>query len=211
MNIHTNTLGGEVSKSAGVSHETPTRQRGFQEIGTTTMRRWSSVVLWALQRNWTHCSLVRKPLSRNESHNGSWGLSALDDNVLAIEGFVVVIEDFLHEFDEVIQSEEVAILSVAFHPRRAVRQCLTFRQGRRLAEVYNPHTGLTCVVMHEQQWTSNHLKDQGGKGLWSTVILITWSMLQARYRSSWFSTPTSALQVHEMAHRAIHSCGKQQL
>ena len=76
-----------------------------------------------------------------------------------------VYEELLENSDEVVQTNQVAVLMVAFPPGGPVVQLHAFGQWRSLAEIYHPDVGLVKLVMHEKQRTANHLQRQqeGGK------------------------------------------------
>lgn len=58
---------------------------------------------------------------------------------------------------EVVQSPQVAVLPVAFHPGRPVVQSLRLWQRDRLPKVDHPHSGLPGGVVHEEQGAAHDL------------------------------------------------------
>lgn len=66
---------------------------------------------------------------------------------------------------EVVKAIEVAVLTVALHPRDTVVQDLAFRQRGGFAKVYHPHFRPFVLVMDKKQRAANHLNMSGaGKG-----------------------------------------------
>lgn len=64
---------------------------------------------------------------------------------------------------EVVQSPQVAVLSVALHPCSPVVQSLRLWQGDRLPKVNHPHSGLPGGVVHKQQGAAHHLQPTHGQ------------------------------------------------
>lgn len=64
----------------------------------------------------------------------------------------------LKEADQIVQTPEVAILTVALSPRQPVTKRLVVRQGYCLAEVNHPDLGQAGVVMHEEKGTAYYLQ-----------------------------------------------------
>lgn len=64
----------------------------------------------------------------------------------------------LKEADQIVQTPEVAVLTVALSPRQSVTEHLVVRQGHCLAEVNHPYLGQAGVVMHKEKGTSHYLQ-----------------------------------------------------
>lgn len=64
----------------------------------------------------------------------------------------------LKEADQIVQTPEVAIFTVALSPRQPVTEHLVVRQGHCLAEVNHPNLGQAGVVMHKEQGTAHYLQ-----------------------------------------------------
>lgn len=64
----------------------------------------------------------------------------------------------LKEADQIVQTPEVAILTVALGPRQPVTERLVVRQGHCLAEVNHPDLGQAAVVMHKEKRTAHYLQ-----------------------------------------------------
>lgn len=56
-----------------------------------------------------------------------------------------------------VKAIEVAVLTVALHPRRTVVQDLAFRQRCGFAKVYHPHFCPFVLVMDKKDRAANHL------------------------------------------------------
>ena len=59
---------------------------------------------------------------------------------------------------QAIESDQVAVLPVAFYPGGPVVELLPLRKGRGLPKVNHPDFGPPLTVMHKQQGTANHLE-----------------------------------------------------
>ena len=64
----------------------------------------------------------------------------------------------LKEADQIVQTPEVAILTVALSPRQPMTECLVVRQGHCLAEVNHPDLGQAGGVMHKEKGTAYYLQ-----------------------------------------------------
>lgn len=71
----------------------------------------------------------------------------------------------LKEADQIVQTPEVAILTVALSPRQPVTECLVVRQGHCLAEVNHPDLGQASVVMHKEKGTAHYLQQSERKAV----------------------------------------------
>ena len=66
----------------------------------------------------------------------------------------------LKEADQIVQTPEVAVLTVALCPRQPVTEHLVVRQGHCLAEVNHPDLGQASVVMHNEKGTAHYLQQR---------------------------------------------------
>lgn len=63
----------------------------------------------------------------------------------------------LKEVDQIVQTPEVAILTVALGPGQPVTERLVVRQGHCLAEVNHPDLGQAGVVVYKEKGAAHHL------------------------------------------------------
>ena len=59
--------------------------------------------------------------------------------------------------NEIVQPQQVAVLSVALLPGPPVVQGLAVGEGRGLAEVDEPYASAVAVIMHEEERAADHL------------------------------------------------------
>ena len=70
---------------------------------------------------------------------------------------IIILKETVEGTDEVVDSDEVAVLVVALHPRDTVLQHLAVTQVARLPEVDHPDVGFWGRIVHKEQRTANHL------------------------------------------------------
>lgn len=74
---------------------------------------------------------------------------------------VLLLGQLCQDLDEIVQSPEVAILSVPFHPGHVVLQNLSLWQRGGFPKVNHPDFGLLLFVVNEEEGAPDHLRRQG--------------------------------------------------